>query len=136
MRSGQVQKVAALLAGLLLVAGCAFPQQGTDTPDEVGGTYYVNGTDALEQEYGGQLIITPNDGSYEMQWIITGVIQTGVGDFDGRMLEGNWRTIEPDTMQTAGTFSFELQDDGSLIGARTTEGWDTEGYEEAFPVYE
>ena len=125
-----------LIAGILLLAGCAFPQQGTETPDAVGGTYYVNGTDALEKEYGGQLIITPEGGSYAMQWIITGVIQTGVGEFDGTTLEGTWRTIEPDTLQTAGRFEFELQADGALIGSRTTEGWEEAGYEEAWPVYE
>lgn len=125
-----------VVATALLLAGCAFPQQGTDTPGEVGGTYYVNGTDALEKEYGGQLIITPSSDSYDMQWIITGVIQMGVGEFDGTTLEGSWRTIEPETMQTFGTFTFEIQDDGSLIGSRTTDGWDGEGYEEAFPVRE
>ena len=71
--SAAIRLWAVLIVGAFLLVGCAFPQQGTDTPGEIGGTYYVNGTDSRGIEYGGQLIVTPMDSSdeFEMQWIIT-----------------------------------------------------------------
>lgn len=130
-----MQRIVAFMAIALIATACAFPQQGTDTPDEIGGTYYVNGTDALGIEYGGQLIITRDGSDYALQWIITGVVQVGTGDFDGVTLEAEWETIEPENGLT-GTASYELQPDGSLIGERTTDGVEGAGYEEAFPVRE
>ena len=47
------------VAAAVLLAGCAFALQGPDNPDEVGGTYDVTGTVALEMEDGGQLIFVP-----------------------------------------------------------------------------
>lgn len=119
----------------LLLVGCAFPQQGTDTPDEIGGTYYVNGTDSRGSEYGGQLVITQLDTTtdYEMQWIITGNVQTGTGIWNGSTLNASWNTIEG-FEPARGTVSYTLEDDGSLVGVRHMDGIDGVGYEEAFPV--
>ena len=126
-----------LVVGAFLLVGCVFPQQGTDTPGEIGGTYYVNGTDSRDTEYGGQLIITPMDNTDEfaMQWIITGSVQTGTGEWDGTTLTANWSTIEG-FEPASGTASYTLEDDGTLIGERHMDGYDTTGYEEAFPVRE
>ena len=121
----------------VVIAGCAFPQQGSETPDQIGGTYYVNGTDARGTEYGGQLIITrpDNRSDYELQWIITGSIQTGAGTFSRGVLDATWQTVEG-FAPVGGTVRYELQDDGSLIGERFEDGADEPGYEEAFPVRE
>ena len=128
---------AILVVAALLLVGCAFPQQGTDTPGEIGGTYYVNGTDATGTEYGGQLIVTPVDNSddFTMQWIITGSVQTGSGTWDGTTLDATWSTIEG-FEHASGTAIYRLEDDGTLIGERHMDGYDTAGYEEAFPVRE
>lgn len=126
---------AVLVTGTFLIVGCAFPQQGTDTPHKIGGTYYVNGTDSRGTEYGGQLIITPTDSTDEfaMQWIITGSVQTGTGTWDGTTLDATWSTIE-DFEPASGTASYTLEDDGILIGERHMVGYEDAGYEEAFPV--
>ena len=122
---------------VIAVAGCAFPQQGSETPDQIGGTYYVNGTDARGVEYGGRLTITraDNRSDYELQWIITGSIQTGTGTFGRGILDATWQTVEG-FAPLSGTARYELQDDGSLIGERLEEGKDEPGFEEAFPVLE
>ena len=121
----------------IATAGCAFPQQGSETPDQIGGTYYVNGTDARGVEYGGRLTISraDNRADYELQWIITGSIQTGTGTFGRGILDATWRTAEG-FAPLSGTARYELQDDGSLIGERFEDGRDVPGYEEAFPVLE
>ena len=131
------RRIVAIAALAMVVAGCAFPEQGSDTPDQIGGTYYVNGTDARGVEYGGQLIITrpDNRSDYELQWIITGSIQTGAGTFGRGILDATWQTVEG-FAPVSGTARYELQDDGSLIGERFEEGMDEPGYEEAFPVLE
>lgn len=122
---------------VIAVAGCAFPQQGSETPDQIGGTYYVNGTDARGVEYGGRLTISraDNRSDYELQWIITGSIQTGTGTFGRGILDATWQTVEG-FAPLSGTARYELQDDGSLIGERLEEGKDEPGFEEAFPVLE
>lgn len=127
--------VTVLTFGALLLIGCALPQQGTDTPDEIGGTYYVNGTDSRGTEYGGQLIITPTQitDEFTMQWTITGSVQTGIGTWDGTTLDASWSTIEGFEPAT-GTASYTLADDGTLNGVRHVDGASDTGYEEAFPV--
>jgi len=128
--------VSMLMTAILLLAGCAFPQQGTDAPDKIGGTYYVNGIDAAGREYGGQLIITPAESAdeYSMEWIITGSVQTGTGTWDGHELQVTWATI--DGFQPAGgTATYTLTEDGTLMGERRMDGIDGIGSEEALPVH-
>ena len=124
-----------LLAVAALSACTPNPIEGTDTPDEVGGDYFVNGTDPRGTEYSGQLTITEvsRTGQYDLQWIITGSVQTGSGRFDGEILEADWETVSG-AFQAQGTIVYELQDDGRLVGVRTQDGFDEEGEEEAFPV--
>ena len=134
MFSGRL--IAVLAASAILLVGCAFPQQGKDAPDEVGGTYYVNGTDSRGTEYGGQLILTPTDNpdEFAMQWTITGSVQTGMGTWDGTTLDATWSTIEG-FAPASGTVTYVLEGgDGTLIGERHMDGLDGVGYEEAFPV--
>jgi len=134
-RSTAARFCAALAVSAFFLVGCALPQQGTDTPDEIGGTYYVNGSDSRGREYGGQLIITPTSAAdkFAMQWIITGSVQTGTGTWDGTNLDAAWSTTE-DFEPASGTAFYTIQDDGTLIGERTMDGIEGTGYEEAFPV--
>lgn len=123
------------LSALVLIAGCAFPQEGTDTPDAIGGTYFLNGVEDTGTEYGGQFIITATErpDEYDLQWIVTGSVQVGTGMFDGRTLTGDWTTVEG-AGNARGTAEYELRDDGSLIGERLVEGRAGPNTEEAFPV--
>ncbi|MEN8040708.1 MAG: hypothetical protein ABFR95_04305 [Actinomycetota bacterium] len=125
--------IAATIA--VILGGCAFPQQGTDTPERIGGDYYVNGVDALGKEYSGQMTVVPTDGqdTVEIQWIITGVVQTGQGTVAGTTLTADWQTITLSNGST-GTITYELQSDGTLIGERTFDDREGTGTEEAFPV--
>lgn len=129
--------IAAAALIVLALTACALPIQGTDTPDAVGGTYYLNGVDSIGTEYGGQFIITQTErpDRYELQWIVTGSVQTGIGTFDGEVLSGEWETVQG-AGDSRGTARYELQDDGSLIGERLEEGRSTPNEEEAFPVRE
>lgn len=119
----------------LLLGACAMPMEGTDTPDAIGGTYFLNGVDFSGTEYGGQLIITQSSRpeEYELQWIVTGSLQTGAGTFDGATLVGSWETVSG-AGDARGTAEYQLQDDGRLLGERLVDGQDTPNTEEAFPV--
>ena len=138
----QTVRSALLAAALLvLVTACAFPQQGTDSTENIEGTYYVNGIDGRGIEYGGRLEITPGDepDRYAMQWIITGSVQVGTGIRDGDQLEAEWSTVEGlvnqgGTDRSQGTASYTIASDGTLNGTRTIDGQDETGTEEAFPV--
>ncbi|MEA3511765.1 MAG: hypothetical protein U9R51_10055 [Actinomycetota bacterium] len=133
-----------ILAIALLIAttACAaFPQQGADPSGEIVGTYYVNGIDSREIEYGGRLEISAADepDRYELQWIITGSVQLGTGVLDGDVLDAKWSTIEGLVTQegvdhSSGTVTYTIASDGTLNGIRTTAGLTETGTEEAFPV--
>ena len=135
-------RLALLAAALLILAtACAFPQQGADPAGDISGTYYVNGFDSREIEYGGRLEITPGDqpDQYAMQWIITGSVQVGTGIRDGDLLEAEWSTVEGLVTQegvdhSSGTVTYTITSDGMLDGIRTTAGLTETGTEEAFPV--
>ncbi len=139
----RTSRLTLLAAALLVVAtACAaFPQQGADPTGDIAGTYYVNGIDSREIEYGGRLEITPGDepSSYAMQWIITGSVQIGVGVLDGDVIEAKWSTVEGLVTQegvdhSSGTITYTIASDGTLNGIRTTAGVPETGTEEAFPV--
>jgi hypothetical protein len=123
-----------LLLVALAVQGCAFVDNDTSVSNGVEGTYYVNGVDPGGTEYGGQLIITKTGtNQYDMDWIVTGSIQSGSGRFNGDVLDAEWRTVEG-LRESSGTARYEIQEDGSLIGERFESRFDEAGYEEAFPV--
>jgi hypothetical protein len=138
------KRVAAVVVVLLAVlgAGCAaFPQPKTESLHELPGTYYVNGEDPQGVEYGGRLEITQGDApdTYEMQWIITGSLQTGTAVRDGDRLTAEWATVEGSTPAdgpSTGTAEYTIESDGTLRGTRTVDGVDEQGTEEAFPVAE
>jgi hypothetical protein len=120
----------ALLAAIAASA-CAFPQQGFD--GSLVGTYYVNGVDPGGTEYGGTLEITATDQPdvVDMQWIITGSIQTGTGTITGSALDVEWQGFDS---ASHGTAHYEISEEGELHGERTVSGEDASGTEEAFPI--
>jgi len=126
--------IAALVMLTLALHACAFVDNDTATSDGIEGTYYVNGVDPGGADYGGQLIITKTASStYDMDWIITGSIQTGTGTLNGDVLEAEWETVEG-LRDSSGTARYEIQADGSLIGERFEDRFDEPAWEEAFPV--
>lgn len=130
------------LALALIGTGCAaFPQPRTENLNDIVGTYYVNGVDPQEVEYGGRLEIIPGEepDEYAMQWIVTGSIQVGTGVRDGDRIEFDWATVAgstPEERPSAGTGEYTIEEDGTLRGTRTVDGIAEIGTEEAFPVAE
>jgi hypothetical protein len=116
------------------VGACAFPEQGFD--GSLDGTYYLNGFDQEGTEYGGSLTVTstPDPDVYEMQWIITGAIQTGTGTVSGTQLLVDWESLEGFDTSTRGTAVYEITTDGELNGERRVDGREGFGTEEAFPI--
>lgn len=116
------------------VAACAFPEESFDGSLE--GTYYLNGFDQQGTEYGGSLAITPtaDPNVYDMQWIITGAIQTGTGTVSGTQLLVEWQALEGFDAASRGTAVYDISTDGELTGERRVDGEDGVGTEEAFPI--
>ncbi len=114
--------------------GCAFPEESFD--GSLDGTYYVNGFDQEGTEYGGQLTVTTTSDPnvYEMQWIITGAIQTGTGTVSGTQLLVEWKALEGFGESSRGTAVYEISVDGELNGERRVDGEEGVGTEEAFPI--
>ena len=87
-----MRRLAILLLITMFLYGCTESkgQLGSDAPldsvPDLVGTYVLNGTDHLGNDYGGHLTILSGDnpGEYKMQWIIIESIQEGIG-----ILEGN-----------------------------------------------
>ncbi len=106
----------------------------TTSPNLVGG-YAVNGFDPLGQEYGGRLTMTAGDqtGTYNMQWIVVGSIQEGIGLLKGNQLFVEWQSVESSTSQSQGTAVYTVTEAGELYGIRKVEGYPDEGTEQAFP---
>lgn len=122
--------LALLLA--LLAGSCAFPEEGFD--GDLEGDYYINGFDQEGIEYGGSLTIvaTENPDVFDMQWIITGSIQTGTGTVAANELIVEWQTLEG--YGSRGSATYTIRANGQLVGERTVTGEDGIGTEEAFPI--
>lgn len=116
------------------IASCAFPEEGSD--GSLDGTYYLNGEDRDGVEYSGTLVIgvTDDPGVYEMQWIVTGSIQTGNGTVDGDSLIIEWNAMEGFDTASHGTGRYDISPEGELSGERTVAGQQGVATEEAFPV--
>ncbi|MCP4964836.1 MAG: hypothetical protein GY926_06335 [bacterium] len=131
-RLGVVVTIALVLASLM--TSCAFPEEAFDGSLE--GTYYINGFDHQGTEYGGHLSITPTDqdDTYEMQWIVTGSVQEGIGTVSGNQLLVEWDAIEGFDDASHGTAVYEIADSGELNGERLVDGQSGVGTEEALPI--
>ncbi len=119
---------------IFVTTACAFPEETFD--GSLDGEYYVNGFDHQGTEYGGSLIVIATDTAdvYEMEWIITGAIQTGIGTVSGDQLAVEWEALEGFDTSSHGTALYTITTDGELIGERSVSGQEGVGSEEAFPV--
>ena len=128
----------ALLVGALAAGGCAFPGDSLEDLEGIAGTYVVNGVDPLGVEYSGTVVITPDDtaadGTYAVEWLVTGTVQKGVGHLAGNRFVVEWSTVEgAGPTSSSGSATYTVAADGVLRGTRTVDGIDEPGTEEIFP---
>ncbi|MFW2334434.1 hypothetical protein [Ilumatobacter sp.] len=123
----------ALSAGGL--AMCGLPGDSLEDGAGIAGTYVVNGVDPNDVEYSGTVTITPaaTVDEYDVQWIVTGTIQSGVGVLTGDRLTVEWETVTSARGISSGTAEYVVGDDGVLRGTRSVDGVDEPGTEEIFP---
>ena len=135
-RRSRIPWAAITLATLLAftTAGCAFPEEGYD--GDLEGTYYLNGIDRDGTEYSGTLTITATEDPdvYDMQWIVTGSIQTGIGTVTAGEISIEWTAMEGFDEASRGSGQYTISSDGGLAGERTVSGQTGVAEEEAFPV--
>jgi hypothetical protein len=122
----------ALLAVVLV--RCALPGDTLDDGEGITGIYVVNGVDPSGVEYSGTVTIgRSSEGGYDIEWIVTGSIQTGTGTLVGDRFDVVWRTITSPRGDSAGTATYTVGADGVLRGTRTVDGVADSGTEEIFP---
>jgi hypothetical protein len=122
------------LLTIVIFSSCAFPEQGFD--GSLAGTYYLNGVDPEGTEYGGtmEIMATDQPDVYDVQWIITGSIQTGTGTVTGNEFDVEWEVLEGYNSSSHGTAHYDISAEGELNGERTVAGEEGTGTEEAFPI--
>lgn len=133
-----IVRTALVSAGLVLIVYyCAVPNEPRpDDPVEVGldRTYTVTGVDPIDGEYSGVADIRrQSDGSYEVQWIVTGGIQRGIGRLSGTRFEAEWEDVADADESRTGSAVYDVLGDGRLVGNRTVDGSDRVGTEELVP---
>ncbi len=130
--------IVAIAAFGAMLYTCALPGvfPADDDSDGFAGTYTVNGVDPLGVEYSGIVTIVETDDTtrYEVEWIVTGVIQQGVGRLSGDTFMVDWSTIASGGGIGNGTATYTVQADGRLLGTKLVNGFDLEGTEEIFPA--
>lgn len=117
------------------LAMCGLPGDSLDEGEGIVGTYVVNGVDPSGVEYSGTVTIAAADDAdvYDVQWLVTGSIQRGVGRLRGDRLTVDWETLTSPRGESAGTAEYVVGDDGVLRGERLVAGTDEVGTEEIFP---
>lgn len=128
--------IVAIVAFGVMFYACALPGVFPAADDGGGfaGTYTVNGVDPLGVEYSGTATIaeTDNTDQFEVEWIVTGVIQRGVGTLSGDSFDVDWTTTASGGGTGSGTASYDVQPDGDMIGTKLVDGFDIVGTEELF----
>jgi hypothetical protein len=111
------------------------PDAPLDAIPEIIGTYVLNGTDHLGNDYGGHLTITAGDdpGEYKFLWIIIEGVQEGSGVLTGNQIRVQWRSLDSSTETYQGTVTYTVTVNGELYGVRTVEGNEGQGKEIAYP---
>ena len=130
-----------LLVLALALVGCSRGegQLGPDAPPEavpdLVGTYVVNGTDYLGNDYGGHLTISAGEmpGEYQLQWILVESVQAGTGVLNGNQLQAHWYSLDTSSEPYQGEVLYTITVDRQLYGKRTVEGRPGEGLETAYP---
>lgn len=128
----------AFAALVLMVYACALPGElsvGRDDPDGLAGIYTVNGVDPVGGEYSGTLTVVATDDPrrFEVQWLVTGARQEGIGVLQDRVLAVGWSEVDNATGQGTGPIEYVLADDGSMRGTWTADGFDRPGTEDVLP---
>lgn len=108
--------------------------EGTDG-DGIGGTYTVNGEGPTGIEYSGTVVIVTTDDPdlYEIQWIVTGAIDTGTARLSGDTLTVDWESVATSGEPMTGTAEYVVDADGHIVGTRGVNGIDGVSTEEFFP---
>ena len=134
--------IISLLLALTLTA--CYPRRtpaplGADAPVDnvpvIVGEYALNAEDATHERYGGSLFVTagsqPNE--YNLQWLVSGDIQKGVGTLEGNQLTFTWESIEGTAQYLSGYGSYTVTINGELYGERYVDGVEEPGTEAAYP---
>ena len=129
-----MRKLSFVIALGFALSSCYWPIVQEDRTS-LGGDYVVNGVDPDGNEYGGFLSIVPTEApnEFDLQWVVTGMVQEGQGTLDGSRLDVVWQTLDDFEVTAQGTGTYELTSDGVLRGTRTVAGSPGLGTEEAFP---
>lgn len=129
-----------LLALTLTACGRKPPAPlGADAPadhvPEIIGAYALNAEDATHERYGGSLFITAGSqqGEYNLQWLVSGDIQEGVGTLEGNQLSFTWKSVEGTDQHLTGHGVYTVTVNGELYGERFVDGVDQPGTESAYP---
>ena len=125
---------------VLMVYACALPGRfpvGRDDDDAGGlaGIYTVNGVDPTGAEYSGTLTIVATDDprTFDVQWLVTGARQEGVGQLRGQRFTVTWDEVANATGQGFATTEYLIAADGSMTGTWRAEEFDRPGTEDVFP---
>ena len=117
----------------IVVPSCLPLRDAVKDGPGIDGVYVVNGTDTVGNEYSGNVDVrTSDDGTVQVQWMITGGIQEGTGSLDGDVLEVDWHTVTDPRGTSSGSAEFVVADDGTVAGTRTIDGVDGTASEEWF----
>ena len=126
-----------IVAFLVMVYACALPGDlavGRDDDTGLPGIYTVNGVDPVGTEYSGTIVIRATDRNdrFEVEWIVTGAIQTGIGIRDGDGLTVEWSEVNNATGDGTGPIAYEIMSNGELLGTWRAAGFDEPGVERVF----
>jgi hypothetical protein len=125
------------IAFLVMVYACALPGDLAVGRDGEGlpGIYTVNGVDPVGQEYSGTMVIkaTDIDDRFDVEWIVTGAIQNGVGTLSDDVFTVEWTEVNNATGDGTGTTVYQVMADGGMVGTWRADGFDQPGTEEVFP---
>ncbi|MGI9596181.1 MAG: hypothetical protein ACR2QK_08475 [Acidimicrobiales bacterium] len=125
-------------AFLIMLYACALPGDlavGRDDDGDLPGIYTVNGIDPIGTEYSGTIVIKATDTAdrFDVEWIVTGAIQVGIGVRDGDRLVVTWTEVTSATDDGTGPITYAIQADGKLVGTWYADGFDVPGSERVFP---
>jgi hypothetical protein len=127
---------------VLLLSGCSSgpkplgPDASPDRLPEIAGDYIVNGFDPTGIEYGGRLKVAPGGllGVYQLEWLISGGMQTGSGRLEGNQLKAEWHSLASQgRKEMNGTVVYTITTNGELYGPKSLDGYPTSGTETAYP---
>jgi hypothetical protein len=128
--------IVATVGFLVMLYSCALPGDLAVGRDGNGlaGIYTVNGVDPTGLEYSGTIVIRDTDipERFEVEWIVTGALQLGIGIRDGDRLTVEWTEVTDATGDGTGPIVYQLRSDGGMEGTWRAAGFDRAGVEQVF----